>query len=391
VGTGGATSAAGADPVPLGTLTKFATPYATFDAALALANAEYTFGIHRFMLQSAARELLPDERVSICLRRVIPNEQVKVLHTPGKSCGHLGGLMVCGSVWMCALCSAKVSERRRIELSAGCSAWLTWGSIFLVTQTLQHNKSDSARVVVERLLDANRAMRAGKSWGNFKEAYMVAGMVRGLEMTYGPAGHHPHLHSLYFLHPGVDVAAFTADFSQRWQRAIASVGGMVSPRWGVDVRSANDEIASYLAKWNREPKWTVAHEAAKGISKNGRLAGKSLTQLLQLYAVDADRVAGATWRAGVLSLKGCHQLRYSPGLRAYLNLGKEKSDLELAMEQSSEAVLLATLSLREWRAVLANDARGELLAVAGSGDRDLVRSFVLGLPGASDKGFSNAA
>jgi hypothetical protein len=49
------------------------------------------------------------------------------------------------------------------------------------------------------------------------------------------------------------------------------------------------------------------------------------------------------------------------------------------------AVLLATLSLREWRAVLANDARGELLAVAGSGDRDLVRSFVLGLPGVADE------
>jgi hypothetical protein len=71
------------------------------------------------------------------------------------------------------------------------------------------------------------------------------------------------------------------------------------------------------------------------------------------------------------------QLFWSKGLRARL-LGKdeEKTDEELAAEQMEEAVLLGRLTRTQWRVVLANDARGELLEVAHSGDWHKVKRFL---------------
>src|SRR4051794_16390042 len=68
----------------------------------------------RWQLQREARALLPDERVAFCMRR-IQATTVDVLYSPQHKSAHYGGLMVCGSVWVCPLCAAKISEHRRVE------------------------------------------------------------------------------------------------------------------------------------------------------------------------------------------------------------------------------------------------------------------------------------
>src|SRR5438552_1083589 len=69
----------------------------------------------RWQLQREARALLPHERVAFCMRR-IQATTVDVFYSPQHQSAHYGGLMVCGSVWVCPLCAAKISERRRAEL-----------------------------------------------------------------------------------------------------------------------------------------------------------------------------------------------------------------------------------------------------------------------------------
>jgi broad specificity phosphatase PhoE len=136
-------------------------------------------------------------------------------------------------------------------------------------------------------------------------------------------------------------------------------------------------VAAYVAKFQREPRWTVAHELTKAGSKNARRSGRSLAALLRDYVFSDDKLAGFRWRSAVVALKGANQIRWSPGLRELLLPGTvEKTDEQLAEEQDDTAILLALLSLAEWRAVVGNDARAELLAVASSGDADAVRSFV---------------
>src|SRR5256885_17042652 len=50
-------------------------------------------------------------------------------------------IMVCGSVWVCPLCAAKISEHRRVELEqaiARCIA--TGGAGYLTTYTIAHTQ-----------------------------------------------------------------------------------------------------------------------------------------------------------------------------------------------------------------------------------------------------------
>ena len=64
-------------------------------------------------------------------------------------------------------------------------------------------------------------------------------------------------------------------------------------------------------------------------------------------------------------------------LAAILGLvAREQTDEELVAAAIEDAVVLAVLGLPQWRVVLANDARGELLDIASSGDAAGVVAFL---------------
>lgn len=367
--------AAGPQPAPSGaaagtldTIGKFAPPPSLDRVSL------------RFALQAGARELLPAQGVASCLRRPVPGVPgVSVLYSNEHHCAHLGGLILCKSVWMCPVCSAKVSERRREDLTAGVAAW--GGSLSLVTLTIQHKQSDTLPALLAVLLGGSRALRSSSPWQRIRARASFVGAVTALEVTDGAHGYHPHLHLLCFhdVPPGAAgdvIGRFEKDIRARWVSVVGRLGGFAS-ELAIDVRSATAEVAAYVAKFQREPRWTVAHELAKAGSKNARGSGRSLAALLRDYVFSDDVAAGGRWRDAVLALKGSNQIRWSPGLRELLLPGTiEQSDEELAEEQDDTATLLALLSLAEWRAVVGNDARAELLAVASSGDADAVLAFV---------------
>jgi hypothetical protein len=349
----------------------------------------------RFWLQSAARELLPGERVSSCMRRPIPGAtSVDVYHSPGDpatgrpASAMLGGVQTCNSVWNCPVCQAKISERRRVELAAGVAAWRErGGQIFLVTLTVQHelgeplyvppDGSEGASGVLSDLIQASYDLRSGGTWDRFLKQFMVIGTVRALECTYSERhGWHPHLHLLCFVDACVDVVQFGDRLRDRWLDVVAKTGRYASG-YGFDCRSSNDEIAEYVAKWGKEPSWTVSHELTKSASKSARAAGHSPHWLLECYALGDNPEMGELWREYAIAFKGRRQLEWSRGLREKLLPGtRDKSDEELNTEFESDAILLAQLTLAEWRVIVKLDARGELLDLAMLGDALALRRFV---------------
>jgi hypothetical protein len=61
---------------------------------------------------------------------------VQVLHSPLHRVAHYKSLIVCGSVWMCPLCTAKISERRREELERAVSRHIAQnGAVYMATYT----------------------------------------------------------------------------------------------------------------------------------------------------------------------------------------------------------------------------------------------------------------
>jgi hypothetical protein len=284
--------------------------------------------------------------------------------------------MVCANLWACPVCAVKASERRRDELSGGIAAWD--GQIIMVTLTLQHTLSDDSVTLVNDLQEGKRRLCSGRGYQGFKRVHGVAGTVVALECTYSFGnGFHPHQHILFFVSGLVDVDRFEDELRTMWPSAVAKVGRYASPKWGIHVTAASADVAAYVAKWGKEPKWTAAHEMAKASSKRGRGDSFSMWELLENYTVMGDQEAGDRFREYVQAFKGRSQLRYSKGLRALLGLAvEEKTDQEIVEEVVEDAVVLAQLDLAAWRVVLANDARAELLNIASSGDPAQIRSFL---------------
>lgn len=341
--------------------------------------------VRRFWLQSTARDLMrrygqaDTQLVCKCLRSRIPVQAtVDLLYSSLRTSAHYKGLQVCASVWACPVCAAKISERRRVELQQGLANWRAAdGYALLVTFTLSHDRDHSLTSVLAMLQRARKLVLGGREGMAFRDRFPYVGMVRSLEVTYGANGWHPHMHVLYFFRSPVDVALFTHELKSRWAGHVAGLGGFASYEHGVDVRFTNEDVAAYVAKWGHEPSWTAAHELAKAPVKRGRRGGYTPHQLLILAALGWPG-AGGFWFEYAVNFKGEKQLRWSNGMRVACGLAAtEKTDGDLAEEeQDAGALLLAQLNSDEWRIILAQDARAELLQVGASGDVEQVYAFL---------------
>lgn len=320
----------------------------------------------RYQLQNAARALLPGWRLESCGRQIAPGRAgVDVLFDPEHGAAHFGGLMACGSVWVCPVCAARIMERRRLEL-AGALADHPELTPVMVTVTLQHDRGDALGDLMGALKDGLRFVRAGRGWQDLAQRLGLVGSVTATEITHGNAsGWHPHLHVLLLFTSApseADIAAVQAFVADKFGAYLARVGRWSSPIYGVQAQRADAGAGSYLAKWG------APEELTKANAKTGKAGGLSPWGLLLAYS-GGNEHAGALFLDYADATKGRRVLSYSKGLRALLGLESEQTDAEIAAAESAPgAVILASLTPYQWRRVLANDARAELLTVASAGD-----------------------
>lgn len=334
----------------------------------------------RWQLQREAQALLPEERVAFCMRR-LQAPKVDILYSPTHQSAHFNGLMVCGSVWVCPLCAAKISEQRRIELEQAIESCTEKGGVvYLATYTVAHNRYDNLSELLHAFLIARKKMRQGRAAQQLKQKFDILGTVSVREVTWSEVnGWHPHCHELVFFKHDIDANAYAEVMREKWQKS-AENEGLSMNEHGFRLDKTHDSIADYIAKFGREPlqnSWSAATELTKAHMKHGRKE-EHLTPfgILQCIAEGHDELKPvfleyAQW------FKGKHQLVWSAGLRSLLltNDG-EKSDIELAQESEDEVILLGQLDFHQWSIVLRKDARGQLLEVASSGDWLQVEDFL---------------
>lgn len=351
---------------PLGIITSIASPSPLIHKGVSL----------KYWLQSVARMVIPNERVSQCLRSHAPLKETVEVHksVEGKSAFYKG-LCVCGSVWHCPVCASRISEERKRELLAGLSQW--HGSMVMVTYTLSHSRNMKLFDIINAELAAYRALKSGKAFQSLRDEYYWKGSVRTLEITHGENGWHPHIHELVFVDNGktrildsVYTGGLKANIFRHWKRHLDHKGYGVDFTHGIDVTTAKDTVAEYVAKWGREPinpEWSVAAEVTKQPVKQARKGGRTPTAIL-FDIGEGNTKDVRLWREYAYAMKGRNQLVWSRGMRDELGIGKEKSDSEIAADLPKESILLASLNRDQWKIILKADLRGEVLKHAVEDD-----------------------
>ena len=343
--------------------------------------------VERFALQSVARDILPKSRTAFCLRsRIKGGEGVGVWRSTQHQTAHYSGLIVCGSVWTCPVCAAKISERRRLELQAAIAQHReSGGDAYLLTLTTPHGRRDDLAQLLAmqaKALASFTAQRAVKAV--FAEMGEI-GRVRAFEVTHGRKGTnngwHPHYHFLQFAKGGADAAQLM-DWRTRlyleWAKCCERAGlGTPSFQHGLDLQDGS-KADKYLSKWGLECEMT------KGHIKQAKAGGETPFDLLRAVLADkSDRQAAALFSEFGRVFKGKRQLSWSRGLRARFDLAEEKTDEELSREQSEDAELLGLISVDEWRDVLRVQARGVVLELAAAGGWSAVARFLWFIRGAA--------
>lgn len=335
--------------------------------------------IGRYFLQEVAREVIPEHRVGICLRSLKPNKPwVEILYNREHQKAHYKNLMVCGSVWLCAVCASKISERRKNELIQGVNNHDL--GLAMVTFTMRHSAGDSLKENLDILQEAILRLVSGGWFQRFKSRWGLIGSVTNLEITYGENGWHPHKHLLYFFDREIssyDLQVMRSELVKRYLYLLDILGGSALDRVACDVVEAKTEkqkIAEYMAKTEKTP-WGIEAEMTKSHVKMSPGGGLSFWELLK-RASDGEYKYILLVREYAKVTKGKQSLYYSKGLRKKLSLGSPETDLEIAEKIEEHSELLAIVAKDIWARVSALRLRGQLLEVANSGDIEQISAFL---------------
>ena len=281
------------------------------------------------------------------------------------------GLMTCGSVWACPVCSAVVQERRRVEIGKAVAwAYETGKQAAMVTLTFPHYKQNSLDVLIKKQADALSRFRRGNVWTLFRGRVGFAGLIRALELTHGDNGWHPHTHELWFVDGQKSIEDEKTFITERWLRCCIAAGLVDAGNaaqieafklHGVDIKDRCD-ASDYLAKNDDAKHWGVDRELAKATSKAGKANGLHPFGLLAL-ARDGDKVAGAKFVEYAQVMKGKRQLFWSHGLKGLVGVD-EVTDEELAAQQEDKAELLGLITPQQWVCIRAAGLRAQVLDAA---------------------------
>lgn len=297
-----------------------------------------------------SRDGRPLGRVARCGRHALAQGVVAI------RCGRWGhyasGLIRCGSIWVCPVCSPAIRWRREQLLSTALERLRAkHGTVErLVTLTVPHGARDELATLLTGLAQAWHRLVSGRNWAEGSPAHGIVGWLRAVDITVSAAaGWHPHLHVLLVL----DADRRTADeelagwLTERWISSCRGAGLRVPSRLhGVDVRDVGRSSPGYLLR--------IVTETVRSDIKVGRGIGSyGPLQLLDLAGTPSEAWAAECFRTYEKAVHGRHAMASSQSLRPWILSAQPGECAAGADEQATRTEdtdpVVAQIAANAWR------------------------------------------
>lgn len=346
--------------------------------------------VKKWVLQRVAGQILSVKtahRVCKCYRYVRPDylkgkQAIEVRGGIGKRPYYVG-LMVCGRVWLCPVCSVKIQSVRALQVRAAIDAHIAQGgSVWMVTQTIPHTRFDNLQELVKQFSKAFHSFKSGMTWVSLKDAYKVSGYIKALEVTWSPQhGWHPHMHTIYFLdmpQKDVDTKAMHSDMFAQWERCANRNGFQnLSPN-AFDIRDAS-RVKNYLNKMTGERyKWGSENELTKLHTKKARGNSFAPFDFLNAYNETANELYAKLFREFAIAFHGKMHLTWSKGLKVRYGVSNQ-TDEQVAQSIGEIDAVLALVSFDQWKSLCRlkdKRWRGELLDIVMSFGQEGLKNYL---------------
>jgi hypothetical protein len=297
------------------------------------------------------------------------------------------GVTTCGSLWGCISCSYKIRAKRAADIAAAIRAQIgRGGGVLFATLTISHRNGELLEDLWDLIGDGWSYMTSGAAWQDFKATYGLVGFVRSVEVTHGVNGWHPHIHVVFFLDQPLTQFSdeekffgFRRFIRDRWIHRFARKHGRdVSQEIGVRVDPVKSDDATTVGMYTTK----VGYELAMADTKIGRTEGQRHPFAIAKDAADTGDMADVRLlREWIRQSKGRKCITWSTGLREDLLGGHERTDEELAAEET-EGEAKALVHADVWRQIIArrDAARSRfLLAFENGGDHTSAAAFLAGI------------
>ncbi|MFJ1379400.1 protein rep [Capnocytophaga canimorsus] len=253
---------------------------------------------------------------------------------------YYSGLMKCGSVWRCPVCSFKITQRRQLEVFEIADKWLDVpertgkkGCLSFITLTLRHSKSDLLEVLLKRLSDEFRKFQRTSVYKRLEKENDIRGFVKTLEIKYSfENGWHPHLHLLYF-HTNDKPFDFHNEFIDAWCER-KKISALKKAQCAKKV-SSKKLIVEYITKWDMSKEMTQGHHKVKP-DENKRFTPFLMLRFLtenNFKNTEADRnlkrnLEGLFYEYSRYT-KGKHLINISKSLKREMELSDQLSTIQI--------------------------------------------------------------
>ncbi len=198
----------------------------------------------------------------------------------GELRARVAGLLTCGSVWACPVCATTTADERSEALARVVARrWRGGWRVAHAVLTVRHTRGEPLTDVLGALTTAWRHLVSHRT---VKGLFRGWDWHRGVEITYGKSGWHPHVHLLLLSPPGVDPYLLEEPLWEAWEAAVRAVGWAPSSRGGYvyQVPSSEEDVVE-VARY--QEKWGVIREASGGPQKEGK-GGWSPWEILEAAA-----------------------------------------------------------------------------------------------------------
>lgn len=181
----------------------------------------------------------------------------------------LAGLVRCGSVWACRGCAQRIAAKRAAKLGELFEAVRNaGGGLTFITLTARHRQP--LALLWDGVQGGYDFLLRSRAWSGDKVTFGVQGQVRAVEITYGDAGWHPHLHLCVVT--DVPLSQEMAEemggrmFDETWRAIRDNVEELL-------IAARRDGLAGGLA-WlaARRLKWVWAGPDRRRLNGNGEAA-----------------------------------------------------------------------------------------------------------------------
>lgn len=365
----------------LDNITKFASPPLRVDHSTGEVFSTYDPTL-KWQLQVVSRRALQTSkhRISICYRNIRGDKkEVEVRKSEKSGKCYYSNLMVCGSIWVCPVCAAKIQAFRALEVRHALNEWQSrGGSVVMLTQTVPHSKQDVLNDLLHNFSEALRAFKSGKSYQKRIDKYSIVGSIKALEVTHGVNGWHPHSHTILFLRNKTEFDEMESQLFLLWKNAVIRQGLGEPSQKAFTIQDAG-EVRNYITKLGTEYQWNVEHELVKANTKSGRSKDVySPFDMLRINIVDEDEQLNEFQKQELVKEKqkglelfkeyshnfyGKKQLLWSVGLKKAVGINSDFTDEQIAQSVREIDVVLAFITGEQWKFIRKRNLQGEVLQI----------------------------